>query len=60
VKDCQQNKNIFSRLFQRTPSNGTSFASVWIGAQLTDWSGAGTVELVSHGPTITKDTYYWW
>lgn len=47
-------------MFLRTPINGTRFASVWLGARLLNWYGAGTYELVAHGPPITKDSYYWW
>ncbi len=46
-------------MLQRTTINGTRFASIWIGAKLLDWH-TRTFELVSHGPSITKDSPYWW
>lgn len=51
---------IYSSMFQRTPLNGTYFASVWLGAKLADWNGQGTFDLVSYGPPLTKDSFYWW
>lgn len=47
-------------MFQKTPQNGTKFASVWIGARLIDWANAGTYELISHGPILTTSNSNWW
>ncbi|CAF3390944.1 unnamed protein product [Rotaria socialis] len=44
---------------QRTPQNGTRFASIWIGARLTNWSRVGTYDIVSHGPLLTTSSRYW-
>ncbi|CAF3695332.1 unnamed protein product [Rotaria sp. Silwood1] len=48
-----------NEMFQKTPRNGTNFASIWIGAKLADWSGEGKYDLISHGPSITKRNPYW-
>jgi hypothetical protein len=47
-------------MYQLTPRNGTPFASIWIGAKLTDFNGQGSFDLVSHGPPLTKKSPYWW
>ena len=53
-------ESVDSSMLQRTPNNGTRFASVWLGARLADWRDAGTFQLVAYGPAITKDSFYWW
>ena len=45
---------------ERTPLEAKLFGTVWIGAKLIDFNGAGSFELVSHGPTLTKRSPYWW
>ncbi|CAF1130226.1 unnamed protein product [Rotaria sordida] len=50
---------IENEMYQKTPRNGTQFASIWIGAKLVDWSGKGQYNLVSHGPSLTKISPYW-
>ncbi|CAF1309499.1 unnamed protein product [Rotaria magnacalcarata] len=46
-------------MIQRTPQNGTRFASIWIGARFTNWSRVGTYDIVSHGPLLTTSSPYW-
>ena len=47
-------------MLQQAPHNGTYFASIWIGARLTNWSHVGKYDLVSHGPILTTKSPYWW
>ena len=47
-------------MFQRTPRDGLTFASFWIGARLAKLEGDGQFNLVAHGPALTKTNSHWW
>lgn len=53
-------KNNCLSMATQTPREGIYFGSVWIGAKLIDFNGTGSFEWVSHGPTLTKRSPYWW